>query len=156
MSVTEYEVGFNNLILFVPAVATNEEEKAKRFRRGLRQEFRQVLGALELRDFSSLVEQARGMELEMQIGEEVQGMGGATAPEGAGGSQRKNFGGGNGSSLKPTYKKFKGPQNSYKTKFSKPQSSFVSHPTVAAPMLRPVPGQGMKCFKCGNSKAPNT
>ena len=68
-----------------------------------------MLGALELRDFSSLVEQARGMELEMQIGEELQGTGGTMVPEGAGGSQRKGFGGGSGSSLKPVSKKFKGP-----------------------------------------------
>ena len=40
MLVTEYELGFNNLIRFVLAVATNEAEKAKRFRKGLRQEFR--------------------------------------------------------------------------------------------------------------------
>ena len=34
MTVTEYETGFNSIIRFVPAVATDEEEKAKRFRRG--------------------------------------------------------------------------------------------------------------------------
>ena len=108
LSVSEYEAGFNNIIRFVPAVATNEAEKAKRFRRGLRQEFRKVLGALELRDFSSLVEQARGMELEMQLGEDMQGMGGTVVPSDAGGSQKRSFGGGSGSFLKPVSKKFKG------------------------------------------------
>ena len=48
-----------------------------------------MLGALELRDFSSLVEQARGMELEMQLGEDLHGTGGTLVPEGAGGSHRK-------------------------------------------------------------------
>ena len=141
MSMSEYEAGFNNLIRFVPAVATNEAEKAKRFRRGLRQEFRQVLGALELHDFSSLVEQARGMELEMQLGEEMKGMGCTVAPTDAGGSQKRNFGGGSGSSLKPVSKKFKGSQNSFKSKYTKPQSSNTSRPLASAPMLRLVPGK---------------
>ena len=68
-------------------------------------------GALELCDFSSLVEQARGLELEMQPGEELQGMGGTVVPEGAGGSQKKSFGG---------RSEFKGPQNSFKSRFTKP------------------------------------
>ena len=38
MSVSEYETGFNNLVRFVPAVANDDREKAKRFRRGLNPE----------------------------------------------------------------------------------------------------------------------
>lgn len=55
-SVSEYEVVFNNLVRFIPAVANNDLEKAKRFRRGLIQEYRQILGASALRDFSTVVE----------------------------------------------------------------------------------------------------
>ena len=131
-------------------MATNEAEKAKRFRRGLRQEFRKVLGALELREFSSLVEPARGMELEMQLGEDMQGMGGTVVPSDEGGSQNRSFGGGSGSSLKPIFKKFKGSQSSFKSKNSRPQSSFTSRPPEGTPVLSPAPGQGLKCFKCGN------
>ena len=67
MSVAECETGFNNLVHFVPAVANDDWEKAKRFRRGLNQEYRHVLGATGLCDFSSVVEQARGMELERDL-----------------------------------------------------------------------------------------
>ena len=112
-------MGFNNLIRFIPAVATNDVEKAKRFRRGLKPKYCHVLGALELRDFSTLVEQARGMEIEMQLSEESQGAGDTVVPGGSSSSQKRSFCGGGGSFQRPVSKKFKGPQNSFKPQFSK-------------------------------------
>ena len=52
----DYEAGFNNLVRFVPAVAGNDREKAKRFRRGLNHEYRHVLGVNSLFDFNSVVD----------------------------------------------------------------------------------------------------
>jgi hypothetical protein len=43
-SVTEYEVGFNNMVRFVPHVAYNELEKASQFRQGLKPSIRHALG----------------------------------------------------------------------------------------------------------------
>lgn len=45
----------------------DDGEKATRFRMGLNQEYRHVLGATDLRDISSVVEQARGVELEREL-----------------------------------------------------------------------------------------
>ena len=68
-----------------------------------------MLGALELRDFSSLVEQARGIEIEMQLSEELQGTGDTVVLRGSGSCQKRSFGGGGGSFQRPVSKMFKGP-----------------------------------------------
>lgn len=63
MIVAKYEAGFNDLIRFAPSVASNDLEKAKRYRRRLNSEFRHVMRATAPRDFRSVVEQSRGMEI---------------------------------------------------------------------------------------------
>jgi hypothetical protein len=55
-SVTEYEVGFNKMVRFVPHVAYNEMEKASNFRQGLKPSIRHALGAFPLVDFRTTVE----------------------------------------------------------------------------------------------------
>jgi hypothetical protein len=55
-SVTEYEVGFNKMVRFVPHVAFNEMEKASQFRQGLKPSIRHALGAFPLVDFRTTVE----------------------------------------------------------------------------------------------------
>jgi hypothetical protein len=65
-SVTEYEVGFNKMVRFVPHVAYNELEKASQFRQGLKPSIRHALGAFPLVDFRTTVEQALGVEMQHQ------------------------------------------------------------------------------------------
>ena len=62
--VAEYEVGFNQIVHFVPHVARDEVEKAKQFRQGLKHLIRQVLGAFLVLDFHTTVEQALGVEMQ--------------------------------------------------------------------------------------------
>ncbi|MDD0148563.1 hypothetical protein PSY31_23020, partial [Shigella flexneri] len=76
MTIAEYEVGLNNLIHFVPSVTSNDLEKAKRFHQGLNSEFWHVMGATALHNFRSVVKQARGMEMEMQLTKGLQPFGG--------------------------------------------------------------------------------
>jgi hypothetical protein len=57
-SVTEYEVGFNKMVPFVPHVAYNELEKASQFHQNLKPSIRHALGAFSLVDFHTTVEQA--------------------------------------------------------------------------------------------------
>jgi hypothetical protein len=70
--VTEYEVGFNKIVRFVPHVAYNEIEKASQFRQGLRPSIRHALGAFPLVDFRITVEQALGVEMQDQYTNESQ------------------------------------------------------------------------------------
>jgi hypothetical protein len=72
MSVTEYEVGFNMIVHFVPHVACDEIEKAGRFRQGLKPSIRHTLGAFPLVDFHATVEQALGVEMQQQYTHEMQ------------------------------------------------------------------------------------
>jgi hypothetical protein len=55
-SVTEYEVGFNKMVRFVPHVAYSELEKASQFRQGLKPSIRHALGAFLLVDFRTTME----------------------------------------------------------------------------------------------------
>lgn len=148
MSVSAYEARFNNLVRFVPAVANDDTEKAKRFRRGLIPEYRHVLGATSLRDYSSVVEQARGMELERDLSSQRQATSGSVLTGGSGGGQKRSFGGGGGSSQQPAPKRFQGSQH---TRLVQQGQSSSSAPRSSSSTLqmRPAPGQGMKCFRCG-------
>ena len=70
-SVTEYEVGFNQIVRFVPHVAHDEAEKARRFRQGLRPAIRHTLGAFPISNFCSMVEQALGVELQFSYTDDL-------------------------------------------------------------------------------------
>jgi hypothetical protein len=65
-SVTEYEVGFNKMVLIVPHVAYNKMEKASQFRKGLKPSISNALGAFPLVDFRTTVEQTLGVEMQHQ------------------------------------------------------------------------------------------
>jgi hypothetical protein len=65
-SVTDYEVGFNKMVRFVPHVAYNEMEKVSQFHEGLKPSIRHALGAFSLVDFCTTVEQALGVEMQHQ------------------------------------------------------------------------------------------
>jgi hypothetical protein len=71
-TVAEYEVGFNNIVRFVPHVARNEVEKASQFRQGLKPSIKHTLGAFPLVDFHTTVEQALGVEMQQQYTNEIQ------------------------------------------------------------------------------------
>jgi hypothetical protein len=62
----EYEVGFNEMVRFVPHVAYNEMEKASQFCQGLKPSIRHALGAFMLVDFRTTVEQTLGVEMQHQ------------------------------------------------------------------------------------------
>ncbi|KAF0920634.1 hypothetical protein E2562_036069 [Oryza meyeriana var. granulata] len=62
-TVAEYEIGFNQIVRFVPHVAHDEVEKARQFRQGLKPAIRHVLGAFSITNFRSMVEQALGVEM---------------------------------------------------------------------------------------------
>lgn len=147
-SVSEYEAEFNSLVRFVPAVANDDMEKAKRFRRGLVQEYRQILGASVLRDFSTVVEQARGMELVRNLPSQTQSASGTVPVGGSGSGQKRSFSGGGGSSQRPASKRFQGGRQSRPVQQWQ-SSSSAPRTSSSTPQLRPVPGQGMKCFRCG-------
>ncbi|KAF0930562.1 hypothetical protein E2562_033480 [Oryza meyeriana var. granulata] len=60
-TVVEYEIGFNQIVCFIPHVAHDEVDKARQFRQGLKPAIRHVLGAFSIIDFRSMVEQALGV-----------------------------------------------------------------------------------------------
>jgi hypothetical protein len=91
-SVTEYEVGFNKMVRFVPHVAYNEMEKVSQFRQGLKPSIRHALGAFLLVDFHTTVEQALGVEMQHQYTMESQKSSGVDQPRGQDAS-RVNTGG---------------------------------------------------------------
>jgi hypothetical protein len=81
-TVTEYEVGFNKMVHFVPHVAYNELEKASQIRQGLRPSTRHALGAFPLVDFRTTVEQALGVEMQHQYTNESQKTSSVDQPRG--------------------------------------------------------------------------
>jgi hypothetical protein len=66
MYVTEYELGFNKIVHFVPHVACGEIEKASRFNQGLKSSIRHTLEAFPLVDYHTIVEQALGVQMQQQ------------------------------------------------------------------------------------------
>lgn len=83
-SVAEYEVGFNQIVRFVPHVARDEVEKARQFRQGLKPSIRHVLGAFPVVDFRTMVEQALGVEMQQVYTFDMQ--------KSSGGDQTRNHG----------------------------------------------------------------
>jgi hypothetical protein len=66
-TVDEYEREFNSIVCFVPSVASDEREKARKFSRGLIARYREVMGRNPPTIYLNAVEEARGMEVELQI-----------------------------------------------------------------------------------------
>jgi hypothetical protein len=91
-SVTEYEVGFNKMVRFVPHVAYNEMDKASQFHQGLKNSIRHALLAFPLVDFCTIVEQALGVEMQHQYTMESQKSSGVDQPRGQD-TRRGNTGG---------------------------------------------------------------
>lgn len=86
--------------------------------------------------------------MEMQLTKGLQPSGG---PSASGSDQKRSFSEGDGSSQQPTPKKPKWgqrPSLSSKSKSSRPSSS-APRSSTATLAYRPIPRQGMICFKCG-------
>jgi hypothetical protein len=62
-TVDEYDAEFSNIVHFVDHINQNESEKAQRFFEGLNSEYCHVMGANRPKDYFTVVEQARGLEL---------------------------------------------------------------------------------------------
>jgi hypothetical protein len=63
---TEYEVGFNKIVRFVPHVACGVIKKASRFSQGLKSLIRHTLEAFPLVDYHTIVERALGVQMQQQ------------------------------------------------------------------------------------------
>ncbi|WVZ51599.1 hypothetical protein U9M48_002729 [Paspalum notatum var. saurae] len=59
-TVDEYEREFSNIVRFVPTVASDEQEKARKFFRGLSARYREVMGRNPPTTYLTAVEEARG------------------------------------------------------------------------------------------------
>ncbi|XP_039811783.1 uncharacterized protein LOC120674706 [Panicum virgatum] len=66
-TVDEYERDFSNTIRFVPSVASDEREKARKFFTGLNARYREVMGRNPPTTSITAVEEARGMEIQFQL-----------------------------------------------------------------------------------------
>jgi hypothetical protein len=135
-TVTEYEVGFNQIVRFVPHVAYNDAEKARQFRQGLKPSIRHMLGAFSIVDFRTTVEQALGVEMQETYTNEIHKSSSRDLVE----SKAQSNG--------PIHKKEKShrhhpyrgsSEQSYTTGESTPQYRAI-----------PKPGMGMVCFRCGD------
>jgi len=66
-TVDEYERDFSNIVRFVPSVASDEREKARKFFTGLNARYREVMGRNPPTTYITAVEEARGMEIQFQL-----------------------------------------------------------------------------------------
>lgn len=152
-TVDEYERDFSNIVRFVPSVASDECEKARKFFMGLNARYREVMGRNPPTTYITAVEEARGMETQFQLTmfqQRRNGSGGNPT-----GDQKRAHQEGKETSQQPSSKKHKTkhpPQQSqlFRSKQSRAQSSSGQH-NVNSSFMRPVSGQGLICFKCGKS-----
>jgi hypothetical protein len=142
-SVTEYEVGFNKMVRFVPHVAYNEMEKASQFRQGLKPSIRHALGAFPLVDFRTTVEQALGVEMQHQYTMESQKSSGVDQPRGQD-ARRGNTGG-------LAHKRGKSQHQSHHPYRGKSSESGTSGGNNQRYRAVPKPGLGLVCFCCGDA-----
>ncbi|CAM0957157.1 unnamed protein product [Alopecurus aequalis] len=151
-----YETEFNDIVRFVLTVVNDDKEKARRFKDGLEQQYRVVLSAAGSSTFASLVEKAKKIEFELQNGSPhlvtPSPQGGPTNFSTAGGNQKRDHsdGGKPHHRFEKKSKTMQSPSQSFKQKSQKTSSS--TGPRV---LHRPMPGQGMMCFKCGEGHRAN-
>ncbi|CAN6347542.1 unnamed protein product [Urochloa humidicola] len=143
-TVDEYEREFTNIVRFVPSVARDEREKARKFFRGLNARYREVMGRNPPTTYQVTVEEARGMESEIQLTVIQQNRSGSAS--GTGGDKKKtpHEEGEQEFSQRPPSKKFKQnhhsqPSQSFKPRQSGGQSSSSSR-SAEFSFIRPVPG----------------
>ena len=63
----EYERDFSNIVRFVPSIASDEREKARKFFTRLNARYRELMGRNPPTTYITTVEEARGMETQFQL-----------------------------------------------------------------------------------------
>ncbi|KAK1646969.1 hypothetical protein QYE76_064774 [Lolium multiflorum] len=142
-TVDEYEMEFSKIVHFVDHINQNEGEKARRFFEGLNSEYRHVMGANRPNEYFSVVEQARGMELQIQLTQAETARTGGTS--GSSSKHKRNHL--DGSEITERLAPKKSKQDGQSQLVSRPRSQFSS----GTKFMRPAPGQGLMCFKCGQN-----
>jgi hypothetical protein len=140
-TVTEYEVGFNKMVHFVPHVAYNEIEKASQFRQGLRPSIRHALGAFPLVDFRTTMEQALGVEMQHRYTNESQKYSGV--------DQARDQDMRRGYTRGPAHKKGKFQHQRHHPYRGKSSESGTSGGSTLRYRVVPKLGLGLVCFHCG-------
>ena len=119
----EYEREFTNIVRFVPSVARDEREKARKFFRGLNARYREVMGRNPPTTYLATVEEAREMESEIQLTAIQQNHYGNVGSTGGDKKRAPQEEGERDSSQRPSFKKFKPNQNSHPSQPFKPRQS---------------------------------
>ena len=146
-TVEEYDAEFSKIVHFVDHVNRNENEKARRFFEGLNSEYRHVMAVNRPKDYFTMVEQARGMELQFQLTKEEARTSGIS---GKGSGHKRGHQEVSELTKGPAFKKMKQEQQSWPT--SETMSTFSSPSRhTRTQFMRPAPGQGMICFRCGQN-----
>jgi hypothetical protein len=129
-TVDEYETEFSNIVHFVDHINQNECEKARRFFEGLNPEYRHVKGMNRPNDYFTVLEQARGLELQYHL----------TKAEAVriGSDHKRSYPDESGFTQQSQLKKSKIGQD-------------YEEPSSLAPNIRPDLGHGMVCYKCGEN-----
>ncbi|XP_047085586.1 uncharacterized protein LOC124696973 isoform X2 [Lolium rigidum] len=144
-TVDEYDAEFSKIVHFVDHINHDEPEKARRFFEGLNSEYRHVMGANRPNDYFTMLEQARGMELQIQLTEAE-----AARTRGTSSGHKRSHQEGAELTKQPAFKKSKPDQQSQPTPETMSQLSSPPFHTRSQ-FMRPVPGQGMICFRCGQN-----
>jgi hypothetical protein len=124
-TVDEYEREFSSIVRFVPSVANDEREKARKFFRGLNARYREVMGRNPPTIYLNAVEEAQGMEVELQITTAQKNRFGNVT----GNEQKRAHQEGGENSQRPPFKKYK--QNQVTQPSSKPRQ-WGSQPNAAS------------------------
>ncbi|KAM0844365.1 hypothetical protein ACQ4PT_057105 [Festuca glaucescens] len=142
-TVDEYDAKFSKIVHFVDHINHNELEKARRFFEGLNSEYRHVMGANRPNDYFTVVvvEQARGMELQIQLTEAE-----AARTRGTSSGHKRSHQEGTELTKQPAFKKSKPDQQSQPTPETMSQLSSPPFHTRSQ-FMRPIPRQGMICFR---------
>lgn len=136
-TVDEYKTEFSKIVHFVDHIKRNECEKARRFFEGLNSEYRHVMGANRPNDYFTVVEQARGLELQYHLTEAEAARTGGTN-NGTGGDHKRSYPDDSGFT-QPSYLK---------------KSKIVQDNQNSSPLalnVQPDPRHGMVCYKCGEN-----
>jgi rubrerythrin len=139
-SVTEYEVGFNKIVRFVPHVAYNELEKASQFHKGLKPSIKHALSAFPLVDFRTTVEQALGVKMQHQYTMKSQKSSCVDQPRVQ--DARR------GNTRDPSHKRGKSQHQCHHPYRGKPSESGTSEGSTQRWAV-PKPRLGLVCFHCG-------
>jgi hypothetical protein len=150
-TIDEYETEFSNIVHFVDHINQNEGEKARRFFEGLNSAYRHAMAVNRPNVYFTVVEQARALELQFHLTDAEATRTGGSNNSGSG--HKRSYHDGRESTHQSNFEKLKlgqRSQQSIKSRQPGSQSSSVSQ-FVGTSSIRPIPGQGLKSFKCGDN-----